>query len=153
MVSPPQPSSPLWGTGAYSLPNVTGEALQGHIIQSQMAQAPKLCEALWKPVKAWQNKTPLILCTKQALNSSRKSQKSQSYPNWYQHVERRRAGTNSDPGSWSRICPVFKTTIPPCTEVTMCPSVQTWLCSTQAYAMWWFKFGSREGYHIIQMPT
>lgn len=42
---------PAVRAGAYSLPNVIGEALQGHIIQGQMAQAPKLREALWKPVK------------------------------------------------------------------------------------------------------
>lgn len=43
---------PVRKTGEYSLPNVIGEALQGHIIQGQVAQAAKLREALWKPVKA-----------------------------------------------------------------------------------------------------
>lgn len=42
---------PVAGAGLYSLPNVSGEALQGHIIQGQVAQAPELGEALRKPVR------------------------------------------------------------------------------------------------------
>lgn len=33
----------------HSLPDITGEALQGHIIQGQVAQTPQLGEALRKP--------------------------------------------------------------------------------------------------------
>lgn len=63
----PPPSSQ--GTMAYSLPNVIGEALQGHIVQGQMAQAPKLREALWKPastseqttINAMQKASPQLL--------------------------------------------------------------------------------------------
>lgn len=48
----PHPSLlPAARTGPYSLPNVSGEALQGHIIQGQVAQASELGEALRKPVR------------------------------------------------------------------------------------------------------
>lgn len=48
--SPPQPL-PAARAGPHSLPNVRGEALQGHIIQGQVPQAPQLGEALRKPVR------------------------------------------------------------------------------------------------------